>query len=270
MKATDAAAEQTSQNPSLRGAASEPRSASSPLFYRQPVPLSSVTHASWRLKGGDVAYASDTNALPVMVGEFGAAAHSYPLVFAAKDASPVALVGLQQLNVFVSDGKWSEGHYIPAYVRRYPFVFIHVEDQDRFVLAVDAGSERIVRQGEEGVPLFDNGAPTDVTKQALEFCRAFTGEHRATSAFSAALRAQGLLTARHADVVMPNGRKLSLSGFEVVDAEKFAALPDAVVVEWHRKGWLRLVNLHLASLDRFTDLLSRQSARDSNVGAVAH
>lgn len=233
------------------------RSAAGPLFYRQPVPLSSVTHAGWRLKGGDVSYASGANAVPVMVGEFASIARSYPLVFAAKDAAPVALLGLQQANVFVRDGKWSEGHYIPAYVRRYPFVFIHVAERNEFVLAVDAGSERIVREGEEGVPMFQNGAPADVTKQALEFCRLFTAEHRATSAFGEALRAQGLLTARHADAALPDGRKLSLSGFEVVDAKKFAGLPDAVVVDWHRKGWLGLVHFHLASLDRFTDLLSR-------------
>lgn len=237
-----------------------------PMFYRRPVPLSSQTHAAWRLKGGDAAFAGETNAVPLMVGEFASAARSYPIVFGANDTAPVALLGLQRSNLFVSNGKWSEGHYIPAYVRRYPFVFVQMSSPEGFALAIDADSERVVSEGTEGVALFENGAPADVTKQALEFCRSFTGEHRATRAFVEGLRASGLMTARHADVTLPAGRKLSLSGFEIVDEKKFAALTDNVVVEWHRKGWLGLVTLHLASLARFTDLLSLQSARE---GAAA-
>ena len=241
------------------------------MFYRRPVPLSSQSHADWRLKGGDTAFAAGTNAVPLMVGEFASAAHSYPIVFTANDAAPIALLGLQASNLFVSNGKWSEGRYIPAYVRRYPFVFVQLSDPDGFALAIDAESDRVASEGTEGVPLFENGEPSAVTRQALEFCRAFTGEHQTTRAFVEALRANGLMTERHADVTLPAGRKLSLSGFEIVDEQKFAALPDNVVLEWHRKGWLGLVTLHLASLSRFTDLLSLQSAREgAATNGIAH
>lgn len=41
--------------------------------------------------------------------------------------------------------------------------------------------------------------------------------------------------------------------------EKFAALPDATVVQWHRSGWLALVHQHLMSLGRLNDLTRRQA-----------
>ena len=69
-----------------------------------------------------------------------------------------------------------------------------------------------------------------------------------------------LLIDRNIDVTLADGRQMSINGFQVVDVEKFAALPDATVVAWHRSGWLALVHHHLSSLARFSALVSRQSA----------
>lgn len=72
-----------------------------------------------------------------------------------------------------------------------------------------------------------------------------------------------LLIDRRADATLPDGRKLGLEGFQIVDAEKFAGLADDVVLDWHRKGWLALVHFHLSSLERFSALLTLQAARAS-------
>ena len=68
---------------------------------------------------------------------------------------------------------------------------------------------------------------------------------------------------RRADAALPNGRKLSVSGFQVVDPKRFAELSEGKVVTWHRNGWLGLVHFHLASLERFADLLGRQGRRET-------
>lgn len=148
---------------------------------------------------------------------------------------------------------------MPAYVRRYPFGFIATSNPDGFALAIDAGSERLTREGTEGTPLFENGQPSALTQQAMAFCDAFHGEAQATQAFCKALAEADLLIDRRADATLADGRKLGIDGFCIVDAEKFAKLDDAAVLEWHRKGWLALVHFHLASLERFSALLARQS-----------
>ncbi|MDR0702825.1 MAG: SapC family protein, partial [Azoarcus sp.] len=74
--------------------------------------------------------------------------------------------------------------------------------------------------------------------------------------FVESLAREKLLVERTADITLPQGRKTALAGFSVVDGESFARLPNAVVIEWHRKGWLALVYAHLASLACFTDLLA--------------
>jgi SapC protein len=240
----------------------EPAATSLPLFYRNPQLLSSITHANWRLKQGNFDFAKDAIAVPVVVGEFTACLRSFPIVFTqgTDGISPIALLGLDAANLFVADGQWSPGIYVPAYVRRYPFGFI--AQGPGFALAFDAASERIETFGVGGAPLFDHGKPTELTQEMLRFCEAFRAEAAATRDFCAALESKQLLIERRADAVLPNGRKLGVEGFQIVDVKKFAALDSDTLLEWHQKGWLALVHYHLASLDRLEDLARRREARD--------
>jgi len=237
-----------------------PAQASGPLFYREPLPLQSDKHANWRLRPGSLAFAAETNAIPAVIGEFGMAAQHFPILFTGQDASPIVAVGLSRSNLFVNDGKWADDTYAPAYLRRYPFVFMQSDEDGNFLLALDAGSEQ-VNQGEsdEGEPLFVDGKATELVDNAMKFCADFTREYEQTRQFSAALLAQGLLVERSIDVTLSNGEKMSVNGFHVVDVEKFAQLPDDIVLAWHRNGWLALVHHHLTSLSKFNALVKRQS-----------
>ena len=239
-----------------------------PLFYRDPQPLSLAAHSEWRLRDGDVGFAADTAYTPIVVGELAAASAVYPVLFSGDTAQPIAVLGLEQSNLFVTDGRWDVSAYVPAYVRRYPFGFIATVNPEGFALAIDAGSDRVVQAGQEGAPLFEDGQPSELTRQALSFCDAFQGEAAATLAFGQALKAQNLLIDRRADATLKDGRKLGLDGFQIVDVERFTALPEDVVVDWHRKGWLAMVHFHLASLERFRNLLDRISAPSADVAAA--
>ena len=232
-----------------------------PLFYRNPQPLSSQNHASWRLKPGNAAFAGETSYAPIVTAEFAHAARNYPIVFSTPQPLPLAVLGLERTNLFVTGDKWNEDTYVPAYVRRYPFVFMDTSDPENFLLAIDAGSDRVVQSGTEGEPLFEAGKPSAVTQQAVKFCETFQGEMRVTRAFCEALVTHQLLIPQRADATLNNGRKLSLDGFQIIDGEKLTKLADAVVVDWHRRGWLSLAYFHLASLDHFPTLVARQSAR---------
>lgn len=236
-----------------------------PLFYRTPQPLSSAVHEAWRLTAGDVAFASDTPFVPIVIGELAEAARCYPVVFAGGDAQPLALLGLEKRNLFVDEGQWTADHYVPAYVRRYPFGFVPTANPEGFALAIDAASARVLQTGTEGAALFEQGEPTAVTREALAFCDAFQSSAAATRAFVEALRAEGLLIDRRADATLADGRKLGLDGLQIIDADKVTGLADAVVVDWHRKGWLALIAFHIKSLDRFAALLDLQAASVTEV-----
>ncbi len=234
-----------------------------PLFYTRPVPLQADRHADVRILPGKLEFAASSNSIPLVLGEFSLALHHFPILFAGPTAVPMAAVGVTTDNLFITDGLWADDTYIPAYLRRHPFIFIDTGEGNDFLLGIDEDSQRIARGGDEGQPLFVDGKAADIVQQALDFCGQYTREHAQTQTFSKALLDADLLVERNATIRLPDGREFNLNGFFVVDVEKFVALPEATVVEWHRSGWLALIHQHLMSLGRFNDLTRRQAERDA-------
>jgi hypothetical protein len=251
---------------SSRKPKAEAASARRPLFYVQPEPLTVERHGDLALdRTEDFRFAAATNAVPITDVEFFEAMRAYPIVFAGEPVHPVCVLGLELDNLFVGDqGRWAAERYVPAYVRRYPFVFM--ESAGQFVLCVDAACGRLAPRAEAGptaLPLFLVGEPSPQTREALRFSAALQAQHAATRAFCEALVEQDLLVEQQASGALPNGRPFNVQGFRIIDGAKFQALPDAVVVDWHRKGWLALAQAHLLSLQRWRDLLDRQGAREA-------
>lgn len=230
-----------------------------PQFYELTEPLTVERHGAWRLLPGDLAFARDANSIMLATSEFAAASRSYPILFAGNDGLPIALLGLERSNDFVASGRWAADTYIPAYIRRHPFIFFATEEPDRFVLGIDVTSPRIVRGGDRGVALFDGDTASAATTQALHFCEAFRRDCAVTRRFADALLERDLLVDRRATVTLPGGGAFDIDGFKLVDRDRFDALDDATILDWHRTGWLAAIQFHFASLDRFQALLDRRA-----------
>jgi hypothetical protein len=240
------------------------KTANDPLFYSDLQPLTLTAHRDWRLLDGDAGFTRGALGVPVVLGEFADASRNYALVFAAgEEGSPVALTGLDDGNLFVTDGSWDSASYIPAYVRRHPFLLasISADQPEELALGIDAGSKRFAAGGTAGVALFDGEEPSELTRGAMEFCSNYTAQAMQTREFRDALRAKGLLVDRRLDFTLPGDKKFSVDGFQIIDAEKFTQLDAATIVEWHPKGWLAAAYYHLASLNRVNELLDRRARR---------
>ncbi len=196
--------------------------------------------------------------MPLNAVEFGLAVRHYPIVFTSADpALPVVVLGLRSgQNMFLGDdGAWESNVYVPAYVRRYPFIFMSSSDGLQFTLCVDAESELLVKGGKRS--LFQGDEASDITNRALEFCQAFQAQHEFTRQFAEAVSKHGLLSPRAAEVTLKSGEKLALGGFRIIDEGKFNALPSEVFLEWRQRGWLHLVYSHLMSLSNWAGLVDR-------------
>lgn len=230
-----------------------------PLFYKQPSPLVAERDAELTLAAsGDHRFAAITNSVPLVASELPQACKHFPILF-SEGAAPqmVALLGLRTgENLFVdSAGRWSEGAYIPAYVRRYPFIFLESDDSSEYTLCIDLAAPGVGTGS--GSRLFENGEPTDFTRTALDFCREYQAHFRFTADFIAALQEADLLVENRADVTLSDGERLSLSGFQVIDEERFNALPDETFLQWRRRGWLHLVYCHFISVGNWGALVDR-------------
>ena len=151
-------------------ASTAPQTAGLPLMYKDLVPLSSVDHASWKVRGLDqIGFAKDEHAIPVTVDEFALAQRHYPIVFSVGDNPvPLALMGLNEgINTFIDpEGKVAEAIYLPAYIRRYPFLLAKLRpDAEELSLCFDPTTEAL-GAFEDGEPLFADGQPTEsVTRE---------------------------------------------------------------------------------------------------------
>ena len=249
----------------------------SPLLYEDPVLLRGDLHKHAALLASESSqFAAGIVAVPLNISEFALAARCYPIVFADTEAMlPLAVTGLSGLsNLFVDgEGRWSDGSYVPAYVRRYPFIITETPDPNTRLLSIDAASERFVEtlgDGAAGDLLFESGGgPTQATRAAMEFCQAMHEDHLRTVAFSDALRGAELLTSNRADITFPNGDRYTLDGFRTIDEKAYRALATDKVAEWHKSGALDLVAMHLASQRNWQILLDLNAAQAEPQSAAA-
>lgn len=235
-----------------------------PMFYSSARPLDMETDQELYVSAPkSFEFASKTNAIPLLTDEFAMAAAHYPIVFAAGPTPvPAAVVGLQNdENLFVDDmGQWLGGSYLPAYVRRYPFLLMDDPNQKQYVLCIDENSEMLSRNEGE-YQLFKDGKPTAFTQSAMSFCATLRQQGEATDEFVKALRDYNLLMNNDAQIDMPGGGKLQLAGFQIIDPKKFDLLPDNVYLSWRRKGWIGLIFAHLLSTHRWQNLVGLASSR---------
>ena len=235
-----------------------------PLFYKNPEVLRFEQHKDLGLVAKqDYSFTADATAIPLSVGEFMPTIRHYPVVFIEADGpTPVAIVGIKQGQNLMVDksGKWAAGTYIPAYIRRYPFILVQAPEQDNRYLAVDRESKlvRPMSEAKNARPIFNaDGTPSDTVQPMLQLCEAYHQHRTQDNAFLKAIKEADILVSRHIDVEFPDKTRYRLDGFLSVDIERYRALPAETLKAWTEKGWADAIALHQASAQNWGLLLER-------------
>jgi hypothetical protein len=235
------------------------------LFYKKPAVLNREAHRNLKIRSvPSFAYAAGTNSVPLTGNEFAAAARQYPILFigdANKNYVPIALLGLRKdENLFVApDGRWS-GSYVPAFVRRYPYVLGDKGLPDSFNVCIDEDFPGF--NTEEGDPLFvDDGSESPALKRAIAFLNAYQVDAKRTEAFCQQLQALELFTPKVITIAQKDGRQYKMDGFSVVDEPKLAKLSDSDAGNLLRSGFLGWIYAHLLSTHNVSELSARLEPR---------
>lgn len=240
------------------------------LFYTNPEPLDQSVHGGLGVNPSDKPYAfvAQTNIVPLTVTEFSAAALSYPIIFTGDNRQPVAVMGLSSNeNLFVApDGEFRADAYVPAYVRRYPFVFADDKQNQRLILCIDRDASIVAEGGQN--PLFVDGQPSDYTNMAMEFCNNFEQERQRTEGFVALVKDLDLLDIREAHFTPRNpdgtpGQPQKLAEYYAVSEDKLRALPAEKLVELRDNGALGQIYAHLVSLVGWDRLIAMAVMRQA-------
>lgn len=243
--------------------ASAPQAQALPMFYKDLIPLNSKEHGDWRIKGLDNAqFLKSQHAIPVTVDEFPNAARNYPIVFSVGENSvPLVLMGLNEgVNTFMGeDGRFNQPAYVPAYVRRYPFMLARLRpDAQELSLCFDPTANAI-GDYEEGDLLFEKDQPTDATKGILDFCEQFEQAGQRTAQFVQELEKMGLMMDGEVSIQQTGVDKPYIyRGFKMVNEEKLRDLRGDELRKINQNGMLPLIYAHLFSLQIMREVFAKQ------------
>jgi len=243
------------------------------LIYETVVPLTAARHRGCAIETKrNYEFSGKTNSVPLMAVEFPQAASEYAIVFAGTKESimPAVILGVREgENLFLSsDAKW-DAKYVPAFIRRYPFVFSTSADGERLVLCVDEAYSGFNREA-RGQALFDDdNKPTQYVQNVLTFLQEYQAQFNRTVAFCKKVRELDLLEPMQAQVETTAGEKLSLAGFMAVNREKLRALSGETLAELAKSDALELLYLHLQSMRNFQALPSRLSVIKGGTGEAS-
>jgi hypothetical protein len=237
-----------------------------PLFYSNLQPLSSSLHGKFRHRSSEKApYFATAHAIPLTTDEFIHAQRHMPIVFSSGDpAVPLALMGLNEgVNVFVDEeGKPNGQIYVPAYVRRYPYLLARLQpDAQELSLCFDPSSD-LVGEYKDGDLLFEDDKPTEQLNTILKFCEDFEIAGQRTSAFVKELQDMDLLIDGEVSIQPAEApQPFVYRGFRIVDEQKFRDLNGDQLRKINQNGILPLIMAHLFSLSLIRDVFGRQMAQ---------
>ncbi len=234
-----------------------------PLFYKNVVPLNKEVHGELYIESIEgYQHTKETNSIYIAAVEFLQVSREYPIVIAKgadESVFPVALLGLQQnQNLFVdAKGAWT-ADYIPAYVRRYPFILATADENNaNFTVCIDESYPGF-NTAKEGKPLFnDKGEQLDILNQAVDFLKDYQTHVQLTTLFCENLSKLDILEPMQANIERASGDKFSLGGFMGVNREKLKALKPAKLAELLKTDQMELIFAHLASLSNLNALMKR-------------
>ncbi len=238
------------------------------LMYDKLVPVNRDQHRQLRIKASDqkLAFAREANSVLLAVTELPLAALDLPCVFvdSGDQHTLVAVVGMRDKeNLLINaQGEWDASCYVPAFVRRYPFVLSEEAGSSQMTVCIDEAFDGLNQT--DGEALFDaQGQDTPYLQQLQKFLLDFHNDMQRTTAFAQRIADLGLLVERNIDVTLGE-QHITLNGFKVVDEAKLHQLPPDTIQELFANGALGWIHAHLLSLNNINKLGARLIAKLAN------
>ncbi|MGO3783482.1 MAG: SapC family protein [Vreelandella alkaliphila] len=246
-------------------------------MFRQLTPLQPREHQQLRFNPRQpYDFAKEQMLIPVVAAETARIAREMPIVFPLSGGLPQALVGVnhgQNMHVKEDTGHWI-GRYIPAHIRRYPFMLAAVPgtegsgSEQQYVIQFDAEASHLERP--DGLALFDDqGHATETLQQIQKVLTNLERENHRTLGLVAELEAAGLLAERQIYVGEEGKGGKRLAGIRLVDEKALAALDGDTLAKLRTSGALALVYAHLLSLNNLRDGLLAQMTRADHADSAA-
>jgi len=195
-------------------------------------------------------HAKELNTSMITMTEFYESCKSYPIVFSKNEQDgwfAVALLGLEKTNNFVNeDGTWREDCYIPAYVRRYPFIYI--QNEKELLLGFDADQKIAKKEDEKRAFFDDKGEKTEFVDRVINFMNQVQVSTNQTKALIETLDEMNVLEESNIKGTNAKGEEISITGFWILKEEKLDKLTKKNKAKLCENNYMQPITAHLISL----------------------
>ena len=245
------------------------------LFYQNIVTLDKVKHQSIELLDVfNLDFANGINFVPILHTELSQVAQELPVVFlktGITEFTLAAVVGLRDKeNLQIKDGRWA-GRYIPAFIRRYPFITLSQPDNPaQFFIAIDESAYCLIsgqnkkKTSQSSVPLFEGEAPGKKIQEVLPFLQKYHLEHRNTMNFCQQLADLQLLTSSNLKIQSKAGQTYQVNGVWIIEEASLKKLSPETLHRLLSEDSLSKIIQQQFSLNHFTSLTEKVSALHSH------
>jgi len=225
----------------------------------QIVPLNKEIYRTLKVDGrASAAYGDDLRFVQVIVKEFPHLVVHYPILFSKDPRTGQffcgAMLGFDEgENLFLED--WQQRDlYRPLYLQRGPFYANGPE------LAIDLDDPRVGAEG--GKPLFtEQGTPSRFLQGIIWAFQDLQPGTEMTRLFIVRLLELKLIEPVDVEVEFDDGTMRRCVGLYTIDQDVLAQLPDPVVVELFRRGYMRLIHYMIASLKQIQVMARKKNGR---------
>lgn len=245
------------------------------LFYKKIEALSAKLHSKLKLdKTNKYGFASHSYWVPLAGIEFLSAGKNYPVIFLQEGDHfiPSALLGLKDgQNLFVdSNGDWEASSYIPAFVRRYPFVLAKgTPESEELTVCLDLESPQWTEAKDAQALFTESGDKSPFLEGILQFLSAYHADMARTQEFSDILQREELLSSQTVTITGERGQTFDVQNVYIIDEKKWMGLSGDLLAELNQKGMLAWVYAHLFSLNNFPGIYDRFLQKKESEGRGA-
>ena len=230
--------------------------------------LNNVDHQDVRvITDRSAAYGDGVMYAVTYPAEFRDIQSTYPILFHTNengDYYPIALMGFQDgENLFLGESGW-DAAYIPAMIRRQPFMIGFQNSQDASqeptrVLSLDMDHPRISK--DQGEALFQPlGGRTPFLESAANLLESVFLGVQHSEAFIKAAAEHELFEQVSFNITLKDGSTNQLLGFHAIHEERLQELSGDALKSLSEQGFLMPLFMALASLSNIQTLVDKKNA----------
>jgi len=224
-------------------------------MYKNVKILNPKEHSFYRYTTPDNLYfAKDLNLIPITFSEIKLLCCDFPIVIIKnkEEYMLTLLVGEKTNQALDENGKW-QGEYLPAFIRKYPFILSNIENQEQLHLGFDMESGCF--SSPEGQALFEaDGTPTHIITESMSLLENIAKEMQITGGILAKLAEYEVLEQSSYTITKEGEESRAVGGFFVINREKISKLQDEQLLQISKNGWMEMIELHTLSLKNISKL----------------